>query len=185
MVIADLQRHIGVEPDGIWGNRSREAVRNHLRKLMPDPNPWPARIDVRTFYGPPPPNDLTRINVEGLGVFYSGAEVKTIRCHEKVAESLLSIIQEISESEYRDLLRKYAGCYAYRKSRSSANLSMHAWGIAIDFDPANNGNYRAWPLTATMPIQVMEIFARRGWVAAGAFWGRDAMHFEAVKPQMV
>jgi hypothetical protein len=32
-----------------------------------------------------------------------------------------------------------------------------------------------------MPLEVMETFAREGWVSAGAFWGRDAMHHEAVK----
>jgi hypothetical protein len=30
-----------------------------------------------------------------------------------------------------------------------------------------------------MPFGVMEIFAREGWKAAGAFWGRDSMHLEA------
>jgi hypothetical protein len=32
-----------------------------------------------------------------------------------------------------------------------------------------------------MPIQVMEEFAKEGWLAAGAFWGRDAMHFQATR----
>jgi hypothetical protein len=28
---------------------------------------------------------------------------------------------------------------------------------------------------------VMEFFAVGGWLSAGAFWGRDAMHFQATK----
>jgi hypothetical protein len=33
-----------------------------------------------------------------------------------------------------------------------------------------------------MPLEVMEMFAQEGWLSAGAFWGRDAMHSQATKP---
>jgi hypothetical protein len=32
-----------------------------------------------------------------------------------------------------------------------------------------------------MPIEVMEEFAKEGWLPAGAFWSRDAMHFQATR----
>jgi hypothetical protein len=32
-----------------------------------------------------------------------------------------------------------------------------------------------------MPIEAMEAFARVGWLAAGAFWNRDAMHYETTR----
>jgi hypothetical protein len=32
-----------------------------------------------------------------------------------------------------------------------------------------------------MPLAVMEEFSREGWLAAGAFWNRDAMHFQATQ----
>jgi hypothetical protein len=47
--------------------------------------------------------------------------------------------------------------------------------------PLTNGNHAHWPLTADMPLVVMEEFAREGWLSAGAFWGRDAMHFQATQ----
>jgi hypothetical protein len=34
-----------------------------------------------------------------------------------------------------------------------------------------------------MPFEVMEIFAKHGFLSAGAFWGYDAMHFEAIRPK--
>jgi hypothetical protein len=37
----------------------------------------------------------------------------------------------------------------------------------------------AWPTKATMPFEVIEIFAREGWTSGGAYWGYDAMHFQA------
>jgi len=38
-----------------------------------------------------------------------------------------------------------------------------------------------WPTSSTMLLVVMEAFAREGWLSAGAFWGRDAMHFQATQ----
>jgi hypothetical protein len=59
---------------------------------------------------------------------------------------------------------------------------MHAWMNAIDINAGRNGNKTSWPVNATMPIEVMECFAQEGWLSAGAFWGRDAMHFQATAP---
>jgi hypothetical protein len=56
---------------------------------------------------------------------------------------------------------------------------LHARGAAIDLLADTNGNLTAWPVAARMPFAVMEAFAREGWLSAGAFWGRDAMHFQA------
>jgi hypothetical protein len=63
--------------------------------------------------------------------------------------------------------------------RNGTLPSLHARGAAIDLDPDDNGLHIPWPVRATMPIEVMEAFAREGWKPAGAFWSRDAMHFEA------
>jgi hypothetical protein len=32
-----------------------------------------------------------------------------------------------------------------------------------------------------MPIEVMEEFAKEGWLPAGAFWSRDSMHFQSTR----
>ena len=65
--------------------------------------------------------------------------------------------------------------------RGGNSYSMHAYGIAIDFDPDTNGMHDKWPTVATMPLEIMEFFAAEGWLSAGAFWGRDAMHAECVQ----
>jgi hypothetical protein len=63
--------------------------------------------------------------------------------------------------------------------RGGSTPSLHARGAAIDLDPDNNANKQHWPASATMPFAVMEAFAREGWLSAGAFWSRDAMHSQA------
>lgn len=177
--IEEIQRKIGVDDDGFFGPKSVAALKKHLTKLYPNPHPFPKSKDIEKFYGEPGEHNLVSINVEGLGVVYLGSPVKKIRCHKLVADSLLRIIKKLSESECKWILEKYVGVYEKRNMRNGTKLSTHCWGIAIDLDSLNNKNLWHWPDKATMPLEVMEIFASEGWLSAAAFWGRDAMHFQA------
>lgn len=180
--IMDIQSRVGTEPDGWWGPKSIKACKQYLRSLAPKDNPFP-KPDFKSmvaYYGHPgDTSKLVNIPVRGLGVEYDGQSVKSIRCHEKVADSLLKILHEISISPHASILKDYAGVYNFRNMRGGNSWSKHAWGVAIDLSPQKNGLWTHWPTKATMPLDVMEIFAQQGWTAAGAFWGRDAMHMEA------
>jgi hypothetical protein len=131
------------------------------------------------FYGQPG-DEANLVNLPVQGVKYAGKPVKSIRCHRLCAETLSSIIDELREV-CPAILTKYDGCFNHRRMRGGSSWSMHAWGAAIDFDAANNGNSTHWPTKATMPLAVMQVFAEHGWLAAGAFWGRDAMHFQMTR----
>lgn len=183
--IIEMQRRIGTEADGFWGPQSIAACQKHLRALMPKPNPFP-RADQRSlsaFYGSPgDSSQQNMIDVTGLGVRFGGRAVTRINCHRKVAASLLAIIRELATfPEGQHFLAHYAGVYNNRPMRGGSLPSLHARAAAIDGDAARNGNRTAWPARATMPLSVMEVFARHSWLAAGAFWGRDAMHFQATQ----
>lgn len=183
-MIAQIQSKIGTTPDGIWGPKSKVACINYLRDFMPKVNPWPEQdtLSMTRFFGKAGDElNLTSMDVDGLGVKYDGKLVKTIRCNVKVAESLSRILEAIANSHSAYVLGEYGGCFNFRKMRGGNSLSVHSWGAAIDLDPDSNGNNQAWPTSSTMPLEVMEIFAREGWIPAGAFWGRDAMHFQATK----
>lgn len=183
--IIAIQQRIGTTPDGFWGPKSIAACQRHLKALMPHPNPWPSTDQraLTALYGEPgDESQLINLNVSSLDVRYNDQKVKTIRVHWGCAESLLRILKAISITPHAYILTRYAGCYNNRPMRGSVSIpSLHARGAAIDLDPATNGNHTAWPVKATMPLEVMEAFAREGWVAAGAFWGRDAMHFQATR----
>jgi hypothetical protein len=181
--IKELQAAVNTAPDGIWGNDSISKCQAHLRRLMPSPNPWPesGQSSLRAFYGSPgDESQLVNLPVDGLGVRYLGAPVKTVRCHRKVAESLGRVIEQLSNIA-PDILLEYAGCFNNRSVRGGSAPSLHAYGAAIDFAPDTNGNNAHWPTNSTMPLKVMEAFAREGWLPAGAFWHRDAMHFQATR----
>ena len=182
--IIAMQDRIGTTPDGFWGPKSIAACQRHLRGLMPKDANWPSssQAALQGFYGSPGDESrLVNLDVAGLGVCYDGKAVRTIRCHERVADSLLRVIVDLACGPHAAILAQYAGVYNNRPMRGGSLPSLHARGAAIDLAPDTNRLSQSWPVSATMPLEVMEAFAREGWLAAGAFWGRDAMHFQATR----
>jgi len=182
--IQAMQERIGTTPDGFWGPKSIAACQRHLRALMPKDSNWPgtSQAALQGFYGSAgDESKLVNLDVQGLGVRYDGKPVRTIRCHERVADSLRRVLEDIAAGPHAAILRQYAGVYNNRTMRNGTSPSLHARGAAIDLAPDANANSTHWPIRATMPLGVMESFAREGWLPAGAFWGRDAMHFQATQ----
>ncbi len=172
----------GNDVDGFWGPESIQRVQKHLRSLMPAPNPWPFsdETSLRSFYGAAG-DESVLVNIKApKGLLYEGAQAKTVCCHAKVADSLSRILPVLCK-DFPVIAAQYAGCFNNRNMRGGSRPSLHARGAAVDFAPATNGNHTHWPSKADMPFEVMELFAREGWLPAGAFWGRDAMHFQATR----
>jgi hypothetical protein len=185
-----MQEQVGAEPDGFWGPGSIAACQRHLKKMMPSPHPFPRQDQksLTSFYGRSGKVPLVRISCPYRMFLYNGpATVKTIQVHAKLGPSLERVLKELGKRYRTDEARteaginRYFGVYANRSMRGGSLPSLHARAAAIDFDATRNGLHTAWPTRANMPLDVMEIFAREGWLSAGAFWGRDAMHFQATK----
>ena len=185
-----MQEQVGAEPDGFWGPRSVAACQRHLKKMMPSPHPFPRQDQksLTSFYGPAGKVPLVRISCPYRMFLYNGpGTVKTIQVHERLGPSLERVLRELGKRYRTDDARteagvnRFFGVYANRAMRGGSLPSLHARGAAIDLDANRNGNKTHWPSRAVMPLDVMEIFAREGWMPAGAFWSRDAMHFQATQ----
>ena len=185
-----IQETVGVEPDGFFGPKSIAATQRHLRSMMPKLHPFPKQdqASLTKFYGAAGNVPLVSIGVPYKMYLYDGPQtVKSISVHEKLAPSLQRVLAELGKRYKTDEARteagvnRYFGTYVNRKMRGGSLPSLHARAAAIDFDANRNGNKTSWPMAAHMPLDVMEIFAREGWLAAGAFWGRDAMHFQGTQ----
>ncbi|HCN30932.1 MAG TPA: hypothetical protein DIT64_19895 [Verrucomicrobiales bacterium] len=191
--IRAMQAKIGTEVDGFWGPRSIAACQRHLRSLMPTPARFPRQAGVRAFYGPngvrggyTPPTTTIRLP---FTIYYDAQAVNTLSPHRLCAQSLLNVFNRLAAAFPTRAERQAAGILTYnglynprRMRGNSGAWSMHAWAIAIDLNAGSNGNMTHWPARATMPLEVMECFAAEGWLPAGAFWSRDAMHFQATAP---
>jgi hypothetical protein len=177
-----IQERIGAKTDGFWGPKSIAMCQKHLRGLMPSPHPWPAsdQGSLTKFYGPAG-DESQLINLPApVPMFYEGAKIKTIRVHRKCADSLSRALTA-ANLVAPEMVRSYDGCFNNRPMRGGSTPSLHARGAAIDLNADPNGNHVSWPVAATMRFEVIECFAREGWLSAAAFWGRDAMHFQATQ----
>lgn len=186
--IKKMQAKIKTTVDGFWGPRSQASCRVYLRSLMPKNNPWPRsdQRSLRNFYGEPGnESNLVIINFP-YPMYYGGKIVTRTRVHKKCADSLLRVLNNIKDlipknPDIKDEAEDFGGVYNFRLKRGGSTYSVHAWGAAIDLDADDNTFRDSWPMKSDMPLEIMEAFAREGWLSAGAFWGYDAMHFQATQ----
>ena len=203
----------GIDPgpiDGLVGPQTREAVAALERHLaggvvnwrdiapIPDaPERWPRERDVAAFYGPPGtgwdarPAGLRRVPVPWrLRIAWNQRQSRSfLWAHEKVADSLAEVLERVhahyGEDEIRRLrLDVFSGDYNPRRKRNGRQWSMHAWGIAFDFDDINNQlSWRADRASFARPEYEdwWRIWEREGWVSLGRSAGFDWMHVQAAR----
>lgn len=117
-------------------------------------------------------------------------DVKTtttkLRCHKLVADKFLAVFKELLEVYGYDKIKElgidlYGGCFNFRKMRGGSEWSKHAFGIAIDLDPARN-TLKETSRTARFARpeykQMIDIFYKHGFISLGREKDYDWMHFE-------
>ena len=115
--------------------------------------------------------------------------IKSLRVHTRVAASLARIVAHIwavcgqSQEEIDRLgLSSVGGGYAWRPMRGGGNLSMHAFGAAVDFDPERNGLGDDTPNFGRPENRwVVDAFTAEGWTWGGIWKRKDGMHFQAAR----
>lgn len=112
--------------------------------------------------------------------------VSKMRCHRLVAENFKAVFADILAHYGYPRLKElgidlFGGCFNYRKMRNGSAWSKHAWGIAIDLDPARN-TLRETKRTARFARPeykpMIDIFYKHGFISLGVERDMDFMHFE-------
>lgn len=109
-----------------------------------------------------------------------------IRCHKLIAENLTAALGEILLHYGYDKIKElgidlYGGCFNYRKMRGGSAWSKHAWGIAIDLDPARNTLKETSRTARFARLEykpMIDIFYKHGFISLGREKNYDWMHFE-------
>lgn len=110
-----------------------------------------------------------------------------------VDKKLYAIGQEIAKLPAKERLwAEGAATYCYRVIKDTDRLSMHSFGIAIDLAPSTTQYWKdeAASETArigyhnTMPLSIVRIFEKHGFIWGGRWYHYDTMHFE-YRPELL
>ena len=198
--IKRAQRWHGLKADGIVGPNTTAA-------LWPDEMPerdedvaspdvsfpatrWPRQKDAQTFYGKPGENQVTLELPFAMCLAWDKRKKLTRfsihqKVHDSAAEAFAEIARAYSEIERKALgLDLFGGCLNVRVMRGGSKLSMHSYGIAIDFDPVRNqlkwGRDKA-RLAHDDAEPFWRAWEKQGWVSLGRTRNFDWMHVQAAR----
>lgn len=114
----------------------------------------------------------------------------------KVNNVYKKLIAISNELEKNPELLKYVdtpgGAFYWRKIAGTERLSMHSFGIAIDIN-VNYSDYWKWDSKQgtnllsyknQIPLKIVEIFERFGFIWGGKWYHYDTMHFE-YRPELL
>jgi hypothetical protein len=167
--------------------------------LLPPPQQDPGRVRNRAFfdkmYGDCKLGQVAPRLVSVVWLPNTWGHVVRITSVNGVDRELTAISRELDELPARD--RKYlyplGGTYVCRSVADNGSTSMHAWGAAVDINPAvsdywlwhrsggDNGN----PAYANrIPPEIVAAFERHGFIWGGRWAHYDTMHFE-YRPELL
>lgn len=192
--------------DGLWGTQTDYAVnviRERIQNDITAPNfrdsddldparnhKWPhqRQADVKDFFGPVGRN-LTRLQLPYTHrlSWDKTQQLNSYMCHKKVHDSLSRVLTNVfshyGEEQIRELrLDLFGGCYNKRKKKGGSTWSMHAWGIAVDYDTENNRFKWGWERAGfARPVYDTwwKIWESEGWTSLGRARNYDWMHIQA------
>ena len=183
-----VQKKLGVTVDGIAGKNTWAAIAKALGVTASSSNlPTQAVVRRGTSIFGKAGDESNLVNIKpAYQLYYCGKPVKTIRVHKLIADRVQAALKEIlahyGEAEIKRLgLDQYSGSYNYRKSTNGSSMSMHAWGIALDF-AAEKNTYKMKKPQASLSHPDCEmwwkIWEKHGAVSLGRECNYDWMHLQ-------
>ena len=111
-----------------------------------------------------------------------------------IDKKLLKIKKELLKlpKKYHKYFMKTAGTFNWRNIAGTSRKSVHSFGIAIDINtsysnywrwskPDDNGKY---PYKNKIPLEIVEVFEKYGFIWGGKWYHYDTMHFE-YRPELL
>jgi len=192
--------------DGLWGTQTdyavnviREQILNQL--IAPgfrdtdelDPlreHRWPRQTqgDVRSHFGTVGRHQvLLELPYTHRLAWDKTQRIHRYSCHEKVHDSLqrilVRVLEHYGEAQIEALrLDLFGGCFNKRRKKGGSTWSMHAWGVAVDYDPANNRFRWGWERAGFARSEYdawWRIWEDEGWTSLGRARNFDWMHIQA------
>lgn len=189
--------------DGYWGPQTDSAWDAYVNGVttwrddegaggIVDADGWPlqTQTELIKYYGDVGTNQTKVVVPYPHKIAWAPEKTITkITCHEKVADSYIRVLTKVLEHYGQDEIERlhldmWGGCLNVRKMRGGTKYSTHSWGIAHDYDPANNklrwkkeralfakSDYDMW----------WKFWEEEGWVSLGRTKNYDWMHVQAAR----
>lgn len=160
---------------------------------------WPLQADCDDYYGDPRGSNGTYspqwaaanlVHVPCPWVLMMGNQhVPFITIHKKCADSLTRVLNSIWDAVGQDPgaietlhYNRYDGSFNFRPMRDGHALSMHSYGVALDWDADENPQHSTQHLFQSDSLIVTK-FKQENWIWGGDWSGTsiDAMHFQAAR----
>ncbi|MFA9428743.1 M15 family metallopeptidase [Egicoccus sp. AB-alg2] len=165
-----LADQLGAEAELVRPPAPRQAPVKRSGSVTLEPFAYTSRGDGTIAIDPDwVARNIVPVEIPGMG---------TTRCHRVMVPQLQAALREVAEAGLYGHFDpgQFAGCFVPRHIlwNPQRGLSMHAWGLAIDFNARDN----AYGATPQMDLRIVEIFEKWGF-AWGGWWSTpDGMHFE-------
>jgi hypothetical protein len=195
--IRQFQRMHGLTPDGIAGTRTAAALWPAAvpERDVDGPEPaaatgrdlWPRQAQVEQLFGPVGQHQtMLELPFTMRIAWDKRALVHRFSIHEKAHDSASRCFDRIAdaytpEQRTETGIELFGGCLNVRPMTGGKRWSMHAYGLAIDFDPARNGftTKRAQARLAKPDCETFwRIWEDAGWTSLGRSRDLDWMHIQ-------
>ncbi len=151
---------------------------------------WPRQPQARVYFGAVGKNQTMLVLPFKMKLAWDKRRtIEKFSIHEKAHDSAARCFARIADA-YDDKQRAelgidlFGGCLNVRPMRGGSEYSMHAWGIAIDFDPERNQlkwDKRRARLARPDAETFWTIWEDEGWTSLGRTRDFDWMHVEATR----
>ncbi len=156
----------------------------------PKVNHDPGRIRVQNFFKSVYGIDRESVNKNLTEVIWlpkhSGKRL-LFNYQNEAADALQKVSDELDRlpEELLKYVKDIAGTFKWRKIKGTDRLSAHSFGIAIDIN-IKYSHYWRWnikkestlPYHNKIPLKIVEIFEKHGFIWGGKWYHYDTMHFE-------
>ena len=160
-----------------------------------DDDPGRIRLDAlfRAVYGST--RKEVRANLVDVSWMPEHTKGKSLRFNRRAgaAAALRRVSADLEKlpERFHDYVTVTAGTFYWRKIHGTERLSAHSWGIAIDIN-VEYTDYWRWavkreptlPYRNRIPLEIVDVFERHGFIWGGKWHHYDTMHFE-YRPELL
>lgn len=124
------------------------------------------------------------VNIEWV----DGSNIKFTKVN-GASKQLIKIVEELKKlpDDFRKYLVNPGGTFLWRNIAGTSRLSNHSFGNSIDIN-TKYSDYWLWSKSLEyknrIPMEIVEIFEKHGFIWGGKWYHYDTMHFE-YRPELI